>query len=349
MVRAKTEGSVSNLRWSEYFRIALSAAVALLFLGHSPAFAIVLHPDGEPNLTTWTDRPDANVVGRWSSNASFVVIAPNWIVTTRHQNTSPATVTINGVSYTCTYKTEWTGGPAGNADFRLIRLTKADGNDANLTHYAKPYEYDDEPGKDVVIGGYGDGRGADLVKNNKVYGYQWDGSANTSQRWCQNIVDGSGIDSSTYTSDVIEADFDGIGDDTWTDYEGIIADHDSGGGWFIYDGNDWKVAGLSRGVEHVEESWFRNNVSPNILDPDGFDAVRISSYAQWINQIIQSADLTADDWVDFADFALFANQWQQTDCNATNNWCAGADFIPHDGAVDLDDLAVFVDHWLTSW
>jgi hypothetical protein len=339
-----------NLQMKNCFRIEVCAAVFLLFLGHLPAFAIVLHPDGEPNLVTWTDRPDANVVVRLSTNDSFVVIAPNWIITTRHQSTSPTTVLINGVSYTCNYNTTaWTGGPAGNADIRLIRLTKADGDDANLAHYARPYEYEDEAGKEVVIGGYGDGRGANLVKNNKVYGYQWDGSTNTIQRWCQNIVDGNGIGSGTYTSDVIEADFDGIGDDTWTDYEGIIADHDSGGGWFIDDGSEWRVAGLSRGVEHSEESWFRDSMFPQILHPDGFDAVRISSYAQWIKQIIQPADLTGDEWVDFTDFALFAQQWQRSDCNATNNWCGGADFIPHDGAVDLNDLAVFADYWLTSW
>lgn len=321
----------------------------LLLLQVWPAFGIVLHPDGEPNLATWTERPDANVVGRWSSNASFVVISPNWIITTRHQNTSPATVTINGTSYTCTYKTEWTGGPTGNADIRLMRLTKSDGNDAGLVHYAKPYEGVDETGKNIVIGGYGDGRGANLVRNNKVYGYQWDGSANTIQRWCQNIVDGNGIGGGTYTSDVIEADFDGIGDDTWTAYEGIIADHDSGGGWFIYDNNEWKVAGLSRGVEHVEESWFRNNLLPQILDPDLFDAVRTSSYSQWIKQIILAGDLNWDEWVDFADFALFANEWMRNDCNAANNWCDGADFIPHSGSVDWNDLNIFADHWLNGW
>jgi len=316
--------------------------MTLFLLQAVPVFGIVLHPDGEPNLATWTDRPDANVVGRWSSNASFAVIAPNWIITTRHQNTSPATVTINGVSYTCHYNTTaWTGGPTGNADIRLIRLTKADGNDADLTHYARPYEDSNEVEKEIVIGGYGKGRGTSLMTDGIVYGYAWYGSANTVRRWGQNIVDGDGISSDdTYTSDVIEADFDGIGDDNYRPYECIIAFWDSGGGWFIKDSNEWKVAGLSRGVEHGGANWFRNNQDPNSLDPDYFDAVRISSYAQWIKQIIQ---------VDFAEFAVFANNWQRTDCNSTNYWCDGADFIPHDGTVDWDDLTVFADYWLTSW
>jgi hypothetical protein len=88
---------------------------------------------------------------------------------------------------------------------------------------------------------------------------------------------------------------------------------------------------------------------PTILDPDFFDAVRISSYAQWIKQIIVAGDLTGDEWVDFTDFALFANEWQRSDCNTANNWCDGADFIPHDGNADYDDLGVLSEHWLSGW
>jgi len=316
--------------------------------------AVVLHPDGEPNLSTWTDRPDANVVGRWSSNASFVVIAPNWVATTRHQNTSPATVVITGISYMCHYRTEWTGGSAGNADIRLIRLTKADGSNANLPHYATPYENNDETGKKIVIGGYGNGRGNPIIVNiggkDYVIGYQWDGSANTTQRWCQNRVDSNGIGTGTYTSDVIEADFDGLGDDNWRPYEGSIAAYDSGGGWFINYNGEWKATGLSRGVSTANASMFRNSSDPRVPAPDLLDAVRISSYAQWIEQIIHTpGDLTEDDWVDFADFAILAKDWLRNDCNTTNNWCNGSDFGPHNGSVDLNDLGVMADNWLTGW
>ncbi len=349
MICASREGSILKSTRNKYFQIEF--LITLFLLQTVPAFGIVLHPEAEPNLAAWTDRPDANVVGSWSDDASFVVIAPNWIVTTRHQgdDDSLTNVTINGVAYSCHYRPEWKGGPAGNADIRLVRLTKTDGNDANLAHYAKPYEYDDEAGKDVVIGGCGRGRGTSLVTDGNEYGYTWAGSTNTVQRWGQNIVDGDGIAGGTYTSDVIEADFDGIDDDSYRPYECIIAVWDSGGGWFIKDSNEWKVAGLSHGVEHSGQSWFRNNQDPNFIDPDYFDAVRISSYTQWIEQTIQSVDLTEDGWVDFADFVLLANNWQRTDCNSTNNWCDGADFIPHDSFVDWDDLAIFADHWLTAW
>jgi len=355
------QGLIFNLQMNNYFRIKFwIAATILSLLRVVMVFAIVMHPGGEPDLAVWTDRPDANVVGRWGSNASFVVIAPNWIATTRHQGGSPSSVIINGISYNCQSKNEWTGGPAqtppGIADIRLLRLTKTDGNDANLTHYARPYEYEDEPGSDVVIGGYGVGRGDPntVFYHGKEYivGYDWASSSNTTRRWCQNIVDSTDTGTlSGYTSELIKADFDGLGDDNYRPYEGIIALYDSGGGWFIYDSGEWKIAGLSRGITAVDPytSTFRNRTNPNVPQPDGMDAVRISAYAQWIKQIIQPADLMEDEWVDFADFALFADQWQRTDCNSANNWCDGADFIPHNGAVDWNDLVIFADRWLTSW
>jgi hypothetical protein len=47
----------------------------------------------------------------------------------------------------------------------------------------------------------------------------------------------------------------------------------------------------------------------------------------------------------FVDFTRFADQWNRTDCDATNEWCSGSDFN-RDGAVSIDDLAAFADAWL---
>lgn len=326
----------------------LLVVTAFLLYGTGQALGIVVHPnEGEPNLMVWTDRPEPNVVGRWSSNASFVVITPNWIITTRHQNTSPSTVTIAGLSYTCHYKDEWTGGPAeqppGDVDMRLVRLTTTDGENPNLPDYASPYTDTDEKWLQVVMGGYGKGRGSPLEDVNGVYGYEWSGSSNNTQRWGQNKVDWLGTgEGAGYTSDVIVADFDAHGAPGAQQYEAAIAGWDSGGGWFIKDGDEWKAAGISRGATHPEESWF----SP----PDYIDAVRISSYADWIfNTINVDGDLTGDDWVDFADFAVFARHWQRCDCNEQNEWCQGADFEPTYGIVDWYDLAALREKWLTGW
>jgi hypothetical protein len=338
---------------------------AILFSCTAPASAVILHPDAEPNLTTWTDRPDSNVVVRWSSNASSVVIAPNWILTTRHQGTSPSTVTIAGSTYRCHYKPEWTGGPAGDADIRLVRLTTPDDRNPNLPNYAPPYQTTDEPGQNMVVGGYGDGRGDILQTAGITYGYDWDNSTNTTLRFGTNRIDSTENDSTigSFTSDIIIADFDGLGEGLATTYEATVAAHDSGGGCFIYDSGQWKLAGLSRAVGvHYEpghsgdpnyilyQSWFRNRENPHTRQPEYLDAVRISSYATWILQTIYvEADLTADDWVDFADFSFFAQHFGRDDCDQSNSFCQGADFEPPYGTVDYNDLAYLADRWLTGW
>ncbi len=319
-------------------------AVLLLFSCASPAFSVILHPAGEPDLVTWTDRPDPNVVGRWSSNASCVAVSSNCVVTVRHAGGGVGTlVEIGGRTYTVSETWNY-----GSADLRVARLYGA-----NLTSFVGLYENTGEVGKNIVIGGYGDGRGAVLQKSGITYGYQWDNSSNSTLRLCTNRIDDTEDDSSVggFTSNVIIADFDGLTDDKATIYEGITADHDSGCGWFVKVGDTWKVAGLSRAVEyHNEQSWFRNSSDPNVLHPDYFDAVRLSSYAIWILDAIPQrlpGDLTGDDWVDFADFSVLAGYWQDTQCSPPD-WCVGADYEP-DGDVDLDDLAALVDGWLCDW
>lgn len=59
---------------------------------------------------------------------------------------------------------------------------------------------------------------------------------------------------------------------------------------------------------------------------------------------VRTRDFNNDTKVDFADFALFALYWQETDCIGPN-WCEGAD-LDTDGSVNSNDLALFVDYWL---
>ena len=93
----------------------------------------------------------------------------------------------------------------------------------------------------------------------------------------------------------------------------------------------------------VYESWF-------LQAPEYLDAVRVSSYVDWIYEIIVTdGDLTGDDWVDFQDFARYASQWQRDDCNEQNSWCDGANFLEPFGIVDLNDLSFLTDNWLTGW
>ena len=318
--------------------------------------AIICHTDHEPPAG-WSGGVDPNVVGKWTYNgstfnASFVVISPNWIITTRHQSTNATQVTINGTTYDC--NTSRIGGPTGKVDMRLIRLKKTDGNDPELTTYCPIYEGSNEADKEIVIGGWGRGRGANLTTNGVIYGYQWAETSSAALRWCTNIID-STLDHTAPNGDpnnnLIVADFDGptIG----TEFEGIPAEYDSGGGWFIFDNGKWKLAGLTRGVEHLGEAWFSKKTDPQISDPDTMVAIWISSYAAWINSIIKQnldGDLNSDNKVDLADYALLA-QWWLDDCGVTGNlrngWCGGAD-INTSGQVNYDDLVYIIDEWLSD-
>jgi hypothetical protein len=329
---------------------------AFIFWPVVPVFGLIWHPDGEPNLTTWTDRPSEDVIGRWGSNASCVVIGPNYVITTRHQGGNLTTpVRISGVTYTISQI--WNH---NTADLRIAKL-----NDANLANFVSIYESTDEVGKDIVTGGYGKGRGELLQTQGITYGYRWDNTGNTTLRIGTNKIERTENDSNlgSFTSDIIIADFDGLNEGQATIYESAPANYDSGGGWFIKVGGKWKVAGLSRAVGiHFEEghkddpnyaiynqTWFRDRDDPNICLPDYLDAVRISSYAEWIKDTLPAiviGDLSGDGFVDFADFAIFAQVWLSTNCQEPD-WCLGADFEP-DGDVDWTDLAEFAYHWLQT-
>jgi len=60
---------------------------------------------------------------------------------------------------------------------------------------------------------------------------------------------------------------------------------------------------------------------------------------------IPTRDLDSDDDVDFNDFAVFASEWFEGDCNSANEWCNGTD-LDLDGNVDVNDLGLFTEYWL---
>ena len=71
---------------------------------------------------------------------------------------------------------------------------------------------------------------------------------------------------------------------------------------------------------------------------------------QWLLEKL-SADISpdgGDGFVDFSDWAVFANAWQSTSEPPSDNWNPKCDISPAggDGIVDMEDLAVFVNQWL---
>jgi hypothetical protein len=322
-------------------RVSFFIVLTSLVLCEAAAFGVVFHPAGEPNLATWTDRPDPNIMGRWGSSASCVAISENAVITTRHQGGGIDTpVEIAGNSYLVADVCN-----CGPADLRIARLDAA-----NLKSYTDIFTDTNEIEQAIIVSGYGDGRGGLLQSGGTTYGYSWDNSSNTTLRFGTNEIDANeeGSTIGSYTSDVVVADFDGLGEGGFTTYEAALGTHDSGGGWFIKVGERWQLAGMTRAVERFGESWFRNNIFPSVLDPDLMDAVRISSYSAWGLDNIPAyvaGDLSGDNWVDFTDFGVLAYYWDQT-CESPGH-CEGADFEP-DGDVDSFDLQFLTERWLTG-
>jgi len=78
-------------------------------------------------------------------------------------------------------------------------------------------------------------------------------------------------------------------------FEAMIAEFDSGSGWFVENGpGNWQVRGLSAYVGHDEtfnpnvpdnaaQALFASHLDASIDAPDGMEAIRLGSYADFIN------------------------------------------------------------------
>ncbi len=243
--------------------------------------------------------PAPEVVGRWNtnglSNASVVAISPNYILTARHQNTGGvgSAIEFGGSLTGVTYKVAEIIN-VGAADLRIARITLADNvTPANLTQFTPVYSGSDAAPLDFTLGGFGKSRGADLTATiGGTHGYQWLNEANTTLRFGRNRIDGpfNGAVDGPYTNDVLIADFDGsgvLGPNGAITSEAIAGEFDSGGGWFVENGvGNWQVAGIVHGVEHFGSAWFASNTNAAMADPDGMDAIRLSSYRTFINNSI---------------------------------------------------------------
>ena len=63
---------------------------------------------------------------------------------------------------------------------------------------------------------------------------------------------------------------------------------------------------------------------------------------------ISVADIRCPDGVNMTDFAWFAQHWRQRNCNQFNYNCDGTD-LDKSGSVDFADLAIFTDDWLAGF
>jgi hypothetical protein len=124
--------------------------------------------------------------------------------------------------------------------------------------FAELYTASNEEGKEIVITGFGDGRGGSVTTAEGQRGWEPDVTARKG-RWGTNRVDGTAqtvMGSSQGLLLYCDFDAQGIAGDPLdpedadaTVYECQMANKDSGGGWFINDGGFWKLAAINYSVD----------------------------------------------------------------------------------------------------
>ena len=311
----------------QYF---LAAIIFCSFAG-----AIVLHTNNEPPAD-WTGRPSSNVVGRWASNASCVVVSAHCVITTNHQYGGYGSIiTIDGVSYKAIKEIRHSDG-----DVRVVRLRYA-----TLADYVAINTSSSDTRKSVVCGGYGKYRGSELVNGSTVYGYNWAGT-NSTIHWGTNDTERTVTENGSI--DLLSLDFDGPGS---TEYECVIAEYDSGGGVFYDNGSEWVLLGLNYGIvnPYGDIAYFKNPSNPIIPEPQGFSIHRAKDFASWANSTIAeldkcgstSADIDEDCKVNTADIIELALSW--TTALPTGN-AKNAD-TNSDNVVDLLDFINIAKNW----
>lgn len=259
-------------------------AAGIVVAAGLPAHALIV----QPSTATLTPTTPSGAVGRWGGNAGAVAIAPNYVLTTRHQDGNTGAlrdVVFNGVTYDSAES--WTFG--SNIDLQLVRIEK-DGADANLTQYVALYDSAITSGTTtVLVSGYGPTIGPADGSD----GYDWAGTTNNANalNFGQNRVDATGaIDEGTYAGmEVLQVDFDQAGVAGSREYEATFGIGDSGGGWFVAEGGQWKLVGLTFGIDNDEAG---------VHPADAFFgqtalAVDIRPYVDDINAIIVPEPATA--------------------------------------------------------
>jgi hypothetical protein len=270
------------------------------------AQAVVLHDDAAPS-----DTPPDAFVGLWSGTASCVPIDENFVLLSQHQGGGFGTgVTLGGQDYTVVKKIVHP-----SVDLALGLLFKPMGTPAGLTEWAEVHTAADGPDylKNAAIGGYGLTAGSTLLTQSGVpCAYEWGGSVGT-LTWGANYIDRvlfriPGSDYSLMKG--LQADFDHPEDGGGAvGGECSLAAGDSGGGWFLPDGQGgWTVAGLTVQVEYGGEAVFRDSATGEPA-PEKMYGVRLSQYDSWILDTIAAnqpilGDANLDGQIDIADLSV---------------------------------------------
>jgi hypothetical protein len=226
---------------ASYARYVVRLALGALFSiagGPLQARALTLHESDYPVDDGCISRPNDSVVGMIVGNGddrpTAHVIAPNYILTVGHwgnlyRESPPREVKISiGGSIQTFYIADGRINGSG-MDLGVYRIETTGGDDANLSEWLDIYLSDDVANKTIVMGGYGPMQG---------------GAAGT-LHWGRNRIYPSSAIVWSRNLDVL---FDPVDGESYVQYEAAGANGDSGTGWFLREGPEFQLVGMTVGV-----------------------------------------------------------------------------------------------------
>jgi len=196
----------------------------------------MVYYDDATNNTTAPTGPLAGSGWQWQGdwgNGSGTPISPHHFITAKHFDVGSSPFIFNGSTY---HRTATADDPG--SDLRIVTVSET------FPTWAPLYAGSDEVGKEMVIYGRGYTRGVEETLDGTPKGWRWSSAGKGTRRWGTNVVSGL-IDSGGIEDVALAAAFDA---DESKPNEAIGAAWDSGGGVFITEGSDWKLAGVTWAV-----------------------------------------------------------------------------------------------------
>ena len=250
--------------------VIFSLSLALLIFSCVPSAAAVIHGGDAGNLSAPGDNPGWDRVGRVDSAGSGVYLGNGWVITAEHViGVAADTFTVEGGT---TYDTiagaengVRLGSTAGAADIDLY-MFRVDVSVGNLSGLGDLQIASAAPSNETQGVHMGTGKGQTSSTettwyvdtspvdpdpwiwstspfggwDTNAYGYSWDDDASRDTRWNYQHVNNSDYD--FWGMEGFTTDFEEL-----SDY-GMVADADSGSGFFVKTGITWELAGVAHAV-----------------------------------------------------------------------------------------------------
>ena len=261
-------------------------AGTLLLIALTSRATIVSGGDGTQNATAPSGDRGWSYVGRISNKPSSVTyVSNNWFVTAYHVKAldHPSAVILGGTTYSIAASswTRVTNSSGSDADVTLFRVTANVSGPSGLSIAASA------PSSATPLTMIGNGRNrasgktwwdASWNETNAAgalhAGYKW--ASGATKRWGDNAMEGTSTVNDGYgVTEMIYTDFDDV------DGGAQGATYDSGGGVFVDDGGEWKLAGIMLTVDA-----FAGQPANTAVFGNRTYSADLSVYADQINAVV---------------------------------------------------------------